>query len=77
VPCPVLHRIAFPVVSEWCQWRQMIEGAAKSSAPEDDNGTKHGTVGSADAILDDLAEHHPTHTVPSPRRESFRRTCRL
>ena len=22
-------------------------------------------------------EHHPTHTVPSPRRESFRRICRL
>jgi hypothetical protein len=24
-----------------------------------------------------LAEHHPTHTVPSPKRESFRRFCRL
>ena len=21
MPCPRLHRIAFPVVSEWCQYR--------------------------------------------------------
>ena len=55
----------------------MIEGAAKSGAPEDDIGTKNGTVGPADAIFEELAEHHPTHTVPSPRRESSRRICRL
>ena len=55
----------------------MIEGAAKSGAPEDDIGTKNGTVGPADAIFEDLPEHHPTHTVPSPRRESSRRICRL
>ena len=55
----------------------MIEVAAKFGAPEDNIGTKNGTAGPADAIYKDLAEHHPTHTVPSPRRESSRRICRL
>jgi hypothetical protein len=57
--------------------RQMVEGAANSGAPEDDIGTKNGTVGPADAIFEDLAELHPTHMVPSPRRQSFSRICRL
>jgi len=55
----------------------MSEGAAKSGAPEEDIGTKNCTVGPANAIFEELAEHHPTHTVPSPRRESSRRICRL
>ena len=55
----------------------MVEGAGKTGAPEDDIRSKNGTVGLADATFKDLAEHHPTHTVPSPRRESFRRICRL
>jgi hypothetical protein len=57
--------------------RQMVEGAAKTGAPEDDIRSKNGTVGLADPTFKDLAEHHPTHTLPSPRRESFRRICRL
>src|SRR5918997_6340185 len=43
----------------------MIEGAAKTGAPEDDVGTKSGAVGPADAVFEDLAEHRQPVQNPS------------
>src|SRR5215204_5683005 len=37
--------------------RQVIEGAAKTGAPEDDIGTNNAAVGPADAVFEDFAEH--------------------
>ena len=45
--------------------RQMIEGAAKTGAPEDDIGTKNAAVGPADAIFEDFAEHRQPVEHPS------------
>jgi hypothetical protein len=39
------------------QLRQLIEGAAKTSAPEDHVGTYYGAVGPTDAVFEDFAEH--------------------
>jgi hypothetical protein len=45
--------------------RQMIEGAAKSGAPEDHVGTDNGAIGLADAVFEDFAEHRQPVQHPS------------
>src|SRR3712207_2460684 len=47
------------------QRRQMIEGAAKSGAPEDYIGANNGAVGPADAVFEDIAEHRQPVQNPS------------
>jgi hypothetical protein len=45
--------------------RKVIEGAAKTRAPENDIGTNNGAVGLADAVFEDFAEHRQTVQHPS------------
>src|SRR5215218_1844645 len=47
------------------QRRQMIEGAAKSGAPDDYIGTNNGAVGPADGVFEDFAEHGQPVQHPS------------
>jgi hypothetical protein len=35
VPCPALHRIAFPVVLEWCQKVTGDQGSARLEGKDD------------------------------------------
>src|SRR5215212_3847265 len=47
------------------QGRQVIEGAAKTGAPEDHLGTDYGAAGPADAVFEYLAEHRKAVQHPS------------
>src|SRR5688500_9989833 len=60
LPCPVLHRIAFPVVSEWCQYRPPVH--LRPAAPF------------SMLLMSPLHRHPPLRPGAAPGPESTRRT---
>ena len=70
--CPVLHRIALPVVSEWCQMRPGLRRAR--SAPTDaiwtSGGIRSGDLSGFVVISDGDAQ---PLTVPSKKTAAHRR----